>query len=349
MDRPIGCNGQNGPAAGRPLLRLVASNGAHVAQTDATPAPVKAAPLVLPAKASLSDAIAAILSACLDHFEANAPALRATGDPEAVHQLRVALRRLRAFLGLLKPRTPCPELASAAARAKTIASALGPAREWHVFREGLEGRPRELLLGDPSFPALLEAVELRRIGAQEVARAEIDAPETQAFLSDMRGLVSRRGFGESALGKSALGKSALEWEKKDSARAFAVKELDRLHRRALKRCEGVEKMSPEPRHQARIALKKIRYGAEFFESLFCAKGARGYLRAIAEIQDRLGEDNDRATSVRLLQEIAEADAASWEMTRAVCFLSGYVQAQAFDAAAAKTCERRLRRLEPFWR
>jgi len=54
-------------------------------------------------------------------------------------------------------------------------------------------------------------------------------------------------------------------------------------------------LSPERRHEARIALKKARYGAEFFESLFSGKDARAYLRDLAMIQDQLGDENDRAT------------------------------------------------------
>ena len=289
---------------------------------------------------SFDGAIGRILGDCLDHFAVNIPALRQTGDAEAVHQLRVALRRLRAFLGLLKRVVPANlELASAATRARIIASALGEARDWHVLRDGLERGPREFLREEPGFFALLDAVELRRLRALEAARAMIVSPTTQQFVRELRGLISRRAWREGSMGL----------EGKGSARAFAVKALNRLHRRAVKCCEGVAALEPEQRHKARIALKKARYAAEFFESLFCQKTARVYLRGLATIQDQLGEDNDRRTAARLLSEITAED-ASKETLRAICFLRGWrAQAQQRGLIAMKESERRLRRLKPFWR
>jgi CHAD domain-containing protein len=336
MDRPLDCNGRNAPAAGRMQLRIVVRNGTVF---DRAAAPAKAAPLALAPKVSLSDAVAAGIAGCLDHFEVNGRALLTTGDPEAVHQLRVALRRLRALLGLLKRRIHCPEFVAAATRAKSVANLLGAARDWDVFHAALEGRPRKILQDEPSFGALLAAVETRRLRALEAARSEIGASGAQAFLLDLRKFVAQRRWVEGAEGI----------EEKGSARAFAVKALDRLHRRALKRCEGIEKLCPERRHQARIALKKARYGAEFFESLFNEKAARAYLRALADIQDALGEDNDRATAARLLEEIASSDAGRAAAPAARMLADWNAKAQSRSAAASGKYEKRLRRLEPFWR
>ncbi len=340
MDRLLGCPGPDGAASSERALRLVASDGEIVGRGGKAAVPVKSERLALSADDSFDHAIGRILGDCLDHFAANIPALRQTGDAEAVHQLRVALRRLRAFLGLLKRVVPAnPELANAATRARIIASALGEARDWHLLCEGLEQGPREFLRDEPGFFALLDAVELRRLRALEAARAMIVSPTTQQFVRELRGLISRRAWREESMGL----------EGKGSARAFAVKALNRLHRRAVKCCEGVAALEPEQRHKARIALKKARYAAEFFESLFCQKTARVYLRGLATIQDQLGEDNDRRTAARLLSEITAED-GSKETLRAICFLRGWrAQAQHRGLIAMKESEKRLRRLKPFWR
>ena len=340
MDRPHGCPGPDGAASSARALRLVASDGEIVYPGRKAAVPVKSKRLALSADESFDGAIGRILGDCLDHFAVNIPALRQTGDAEAVHQLRVALRRLRAFLGLLKRVVPAnPELASAATRARIIARALGEARDWHVLRDDLERGPREFLREEPGFFALLDAVELRRLHALEAARAMIVAPTTQQFVRELRGLISRRAWREGSRGL----------EGKGSARVFAAKALNRLHKRAVKRCEGVAALEPEQRHKARIALKKARYAADFFESLFCQKAARTYLRGLATIQDQLGEDNDRRTAARLLSEITAED-ASEETLRAIYFLRGWrAQAQQRGLIAMKESERRLRRLKPFWR
>ncbi len=340
MDRPLGCPGPDGAASPACALRLVASDGEIVGPPRHSAVSVKAARLALLEDDSFDDAIAHVLGDCLDHFVDNIPALEETGDAEAVHQLRVALRRLRAFFGLLKRVAPAsPELANAATRAKTIAGALGEARDWHVFRDGLERGPREFLREEPGFFTLLDAVELHRLRALDAARAAIAAPTTQQFVHDLRRLISRRAWRGGVRGL----------EEKGSARAFAARALNRLHGRAVKRCEGVAAMRPEDRHKARIALKKTRYAAEFFESLFCQKAARTYLRGLANIQDQLGEDNDRQTAARLLREITADDGAP-ETMRAVWFLQGWrARAQEQSVIATKESERRLRRLKPFWR
>ena len=340
MDRLLGCPGPDGAASSARPLRLVASDGEILGPRRKAAAPAKSTSLSLSPDESFDGAVGRILGDCLDHFVANIPALREIGDPEAVHQLRVALRRLRAFLGLLKRVVPAnAELATTAMRAKKIASALGEARDWHLLREELERGPREFLREEPGFFALLDAVELRRLRALEAVRAAIVAPTTQQFVRELRGVISRRAWREGSKGL----------EEKGSARVFAIKALNRLHRRAVKRCEGVAALEPEQRHKARIALKKARYAAEFFESLFCRKAARTYLRGLATIQDQLGEDNDRRTAARLLSEIAAED-ASEETLRAIYFLRGWrAQAQQRGLIAMKESEGRLHRLKPFWR
>jgi CHAD domain-containing protein len=324
MERPVGSS-----VASRSRLRLVASAARPV------PASVKAAPLALGRDVPLDDAIAKILAACLDHFAANRVSFRETGHPESIHQMRVALRRLRAAAGLFKRAIPSAELERAAARAKSIAATLGEARDWDVFRDLLETGPREAIRDEPSFYALLDAVELRRARAYENVRAALDAPETKQYDAELREALGRRSWaGEHQTAASG------------SARDFAARALDRLRRRALKTSKGLGALSPERRHEARIALKKARYAAEFFESLFHAP-ARKYLRALAKIQDSLGADNDMEMASRLLNEI---DAAEGDKTmRATGFVRGWcAHAQFQGAARAGKSEKVLKELRPFW-
>ena len=63
-----------------------------------------------------------------------------TAEPEAVHQARVATRRLRSALSLYKRATACPELEALAPRSKHCAARLGAARDWDVFLEGTGAR-----------------------------------------------------------------------------------------------------------------------------------------------------------------------------------------------------------------
>src|SRR4030095_2944759 len=71
--------------------------------------PVKAVPAELPEDASIGDGFAAIATACLTHFRMNEPLLIQGRDPEALHQLRVAIRRLRTALWLFRPVVKGPQ------------------------------------------------------------------------------------------------------------------------------------------------------------------------------------------------------------------------------------------------
>ena len=57
---------------------------------------------------------------------------------------------------------------------------------------------------------------------------------------------------------------------------FARNALSALHKRVLKRGKKFEKLSVADRHRVRIAVKKMRYGVEFFGDLFPGKAQKKY-------------------------------------------------------------------------
>lgn len=300
------------------------------------PAARKAPSVKLLSTNSAEDAAVCIFLAALDHFEANVVVFRAHHTVESVHQMRVALRRLRAAIGLFSDALAGPTLDAARARAKLLAGVLGQARNWDVFREMLDGGPGDALTGEPSFYALLDAVELRRVRGYRAARAALDDAETSAFIDAFRKAVGAR-----------------EWtpapgvQDEGSAMDFARAALTRLRKRVLKKSKDLAKLPPEGRHEARIALKKARYGAEFFESLFAhRKDAAAFSAVLAKMQDGLGVFNDMETTNALLDEI---DAEGGASLRASGFVRGwFAHAAQAGAAHAEKSEKRLKKLQPFW-
>jgi len=338
MCPPPGGAGSDGAASRRPALRLVSDNGGGEAGAPRAKIHAKAAPLAFAPDVSLDEAIATILASCLDHFAANANALRQGAGDEAIHQMRVALRRLRALLGLLKRVAPVAEVTAAAEQAKALAAALGPARDWRVLLQRLEAEQSGMLKKERGFVALLGAVEARALAAEAEAGAAVDGPAAEQFLRDMGAFVARRPW-----------RTCLEDAQAPStARRFACAQLTRLHRRALRRCEGVARLPPPRRHEARIALKKARYAAEFFESLFSPKRAKNYAHDISELQERLGDDNDWTTAARLLGEIRAADGGA-ETARAVDqILASRAKTLRASLAKAKKSAERVRKADRFW-
>ncbi len=311
--------------------RQGASDGA-----TATAEPQKARPVKLLATDTVEDAAVCVFSSALDHFEANLPVFLAEAQPESVHQMRVALRRLRAAMGTFRGAISGPNLTAARDSGRALASVLGQARNWDVFIDMLSEGPGAPLHGDPSYEALLEAVETRRAKAYGAARTALDGPEARAFLADFRETIAQRDW-----------TARPEAHEEGSAKDFAQAALTKLRKRVLKKAKDLADLSPPERHEVRIALKKARYNTEFFDSLFPnADDAAEFTSALAKLQDGLGGFNDMETANALLDEI---DAEGGAVLRASGFVRGwFAHAAQAGAAHAKKSEKRLKRLEPFW-
>ena len=109
-------------------------------------------------KTPLDEGIGAVLRNCLSHFLGNLPALASGDRVEAVHQMRVAMRRLRSALGLFNRAFRCAEFDDLQAESRRIATILGEARDWDVLIETLRAGPLPRFADEPGFDGLLRAV-----------------------------------------------------------------------------------------------------------------------------------------------------------------------------------------------
>ena len=216
------------------------------------PKPVKAKPAALPGDANLDEATARTILGAIDHYLANWASLRASDDPESIHQMRVALRRLRAALGMLKRVLPCPEFEVFRAEAKELATALGPARDSDALRELIETGPVAHFGAHKDFAPLLVALEERRAAAYIDARALLESARPTLFALQTQRLrrpprlaqcAGRRGADRphrtrgrvcgAGLGP-ALQACAETWpETRDAARRTAPRGADRAEEPAL--------------------------------------------------------------------------------------------------------------------
>lgn len=322
-------DGNRGISTARPgRLRLVPASPEAAVE--------KARPVKLLKSDSVEDAAVCVFSAALDHFEGNMPVFLSSRAPESVHQMRVALRRLRAAMGLFGKALSGESLETARVRAKELGAILGAARNWDVFGAMLEKGPAAAPGDDPGLGALTEALARRRADAYRAACDAVAGDGTQVFLADLRKAVASRDW-EPAPGAADEGGAA------DFARAA----LTRLRKRVLGKSRNLARRGPEERHQARIALKKARYGAEFFESLFDRDEAAKFSARLAAMQDGLGAFNDMAMVGRLLDEI---DRDGPVAPQASGFLRGWFAHAAQDAVEhARKSEKKLKKLEPFWK
>jgi triphosphatase len=307
---------------------------------DDRPMPVRAAALQLPADATLDDVVEPVIVGALAHFVTNWPAMEESHHRESIHQMRVALRRLRTALVFFDRVVPCDEFKNFRTEAKRIASAFSPARDWDAFRELVEDGPLTHCAQEgESFQALLTAVEGRRLAAYAIAQEVIDDPSTTRFVLNLRAFLARRAWRNALSGAELLRLT-------EPARLFAGETLERLHKRAFKRGRRFWHKAPEERHEVRIAFKHIRYAAEFFSFFF--GGARPYIHAVAQLQDGLGAFNDAASAAHVLRDVEAA--AGPQAAKAAGIVLGWCgRGTVIADDNLRKAWKSFRRTSPFWR
>lgn len=231
-------------------------------------------------------AFLAIMWSCIRHYRLNEPSLLATQDPAALHQARVALRRLRSALTLFKAVAADDRFAALRDEVRALAAALGNARDLDV------------LLDQPPAPELQDRLMAARNDAYAAVRARLENVEGRRVMLDIAEWLTVGAWRTAAATAAARG---------EPVEAFAADQLRRLRRSLKRRGADLVDIGDDERHEARIAAKKLRYATEFLGSLFTGgKAARRYRRfgaALEDLQGYLGTLNDMATAPRLLADL----------------------------------------------
>jgi len=321
----------------RPGLSGKAERGfAHLAGRE--PAPVRAERPVFPRGATLGAALGAALGECLRHMTSNQPAVEHGEDPEAVHQMRVGVRRLRSALRLFRRQLPVRETELLVEELRWLAGRLGAARDLDVFLEELLGPLTKSRPGDAGLAALREAAEAARREAYTELRRELGTKRYTILVLRLGRLVDdptsrRRGASELAR----------------PARPVARRLLRHLARRVRGLGARLAELSPEELHRLRIRTKRLRYAAELLAPLFGNEAVRT-ARRFAELQDVLGHLNDQATATQLVAGLRERLAEPTpELARAEGFVLGWAAGSAaLGRERLAGAWRGVERLEPFW-
>jgi inorganic triphosphatase YgiF len=242
-------------------------------------AAVRAADVALRPDMGVGEGFQAVAGSCLTQLLGNYRAVIETGHPDAVHQSRVAMRRLRAAFSLFARHLTDPRAQVFKAEWKAAARELAPARDVHVMIERVEAACAEAgqAAGD-----LLPHLRAKRDEATRAAQTMLAGEAFQHLLI---------GFAEWLERVPPLPDRPL--------RAFAADTLER-RRRKLVTGKPLDRLSDEALHDLRIKGKKLRYAAEFFAALFpgkeAAKARRDFGKALARLQDGLGSVHDLAVA-----------------------------------------------------
>jgi triphosphatase len=279
--------------------RSKAARGFHLATRSAAPASVAArhaSPVDLDRKMTAGAALRCIVCSCTEQIVGNEAAVHA-GMPEGVHQMRVGVRRLRAFLSAFAPLSPNDYDRWLNAELRWLGGILGIARNLDVVAEELIApeiaTEAGAALDDDGIAALQQAVAARRAAAQSAVVAAMGSARYTALV--LRLLHRSDGNVIADTRSPGLSRPLAE---------IGAEILDRRSRAVRRHAAGFAKQSPEQRHRLRIALKKLRYPLEMFGRLYDAAAADRLLRVARRLQGDLGDANDLRMARGLVTELA---------------------------------------------
>ena len=299
--------------------------------------PVKATPSPIVEGMSVADGFQAIARSCLAHLLANEALFLETRDPEAVHQMRVALRRLRAALSLFRDVVADDETAAIKAGLRELAAVLGEARDLDVFIRKTIAPARARAPDDAALAALARSYAERREAAYDAALETVASGRLGRIFSTPS-LGSRPGLGcERTQRPSARRRSSASPPTSCAAA-----------RNAFASAAGTSPSSPPI--SATASASRSRSCATRPSSSRCstrAKAGRAYQEvpdAAAQLQDRLGDLNDIAVAATMAETAGEGAAPAARLLAAE-------QEAHFDEhlAAAAKAYKAFRELEKLWR
>ena len=207
-----------------------------------------------------------------------APAVDPDADPDELHKLRVAIRRLRALLRAARPLLTDAHAESLRVELRELGHAIGPARDADVFAAYLREAVLELDEDAEVLARLQVRAEDSRREAYDAARAALASPAFERLLEELdafcSGVVLRDG----------------------SLNGLVHTEARKLQR-AMRDVETDEAL-----HDARIKAKRVRYAAE-------VSGEQDVVARAKRFQDVVGEHQDAVFAEDRLRALAEPDTA----------------------------------------
>jgi CHAD domain-containing protein len=301
-----------------PVLRPAHGDTAHELARMLAPAPAVGAahPPTIPRVATLERLIGVALAECLRGIARGESAVRGACDCENVHQMRVAVRRLRSALRLLRGDLDEERVDALRTALTPLAGALGAVRDVDIFLE-------QLPAGAEGAPPLRDHEEAAR-GGRAVALAELarmlDSAEHARLELELGGYVLGGEWREAA-------NAARLSMRADLAARELVARADRRARRAGR---SFDELTPDQRHHLRLRVKGARYAAELLTPLLSAKRAARYVRRAQALQDALGIESDARRARALAQRLEAASAPA-----SAAFAAGYFAGRAASAASER--------------
>lgn len=236
---------------------------------------------------STGDVVRAYLREQADAIKLQDPRVR-RGEDDAVHQMRVATRRMRSALQAYGAVVERERTRALTDELKWLAGELGGARDLEVLRDRFEEAVRELddaLVLGPVRAQLTRHFAPLETAAHEAVVAALDSPRYFALLDAVDALVEDPPVTPLAAKK---------------AKKVLPELVDKTYRRLAKRVAAAH--DDAGLHEARKAAKRLRYAVEVAEPVF-GKRAKKYRKRVKAVQTLLGDHQDGVVARPVLREL----------------------------------------------
>jgi triphosphatase len=264
--------------------------GVPLTEPDGAPEP--------PSGLSIAQAFAHVvghLTGVILHY---APSARdQQGGVEPVHQMRVAVRRLRSVIRVFGRAVHDPAVGTADRDLKALAARLAPARDWDVFVTETCAAVLAAFPAEKRLQRLVAGAEKRQQSYHDELSVYLSGGEFRRLGIELACLVA--GLSASTATTPAPEGDALP---EQPLEGFAAHMLNKRLKRLVQADDSITELEPAALHALRLRAKRLRYAAEIFAPLY-GKPARRYLQGLGKLQDRLGALNDAAVAANLLAEL----------------------------------------------
>jgi CHAD domain-containing protein len=255
---------------------------------------VRLASRLPPARRPAAEAVRAVLADGLKRLQANEAGVRA-GDVEAVHQMRVAVRRLRSDLRTFRPLLQSDWANELSSVLRPLASSLGAVRDLDVLVERFDARGADLS-GD------LAPLTANLRGLRDIARSalieSLGSPAHAILVARVAAAAREPQLGPLARGDARDVLPPLV----TAAWRRLAREADPLARSLARDPEGP---ADAELHRVRILAKRARYASKATSQF--VGGPRGraaatFAKRLADVQELLGEHQDATGLLRELRD-----------------------------------------------
>jgi len=278
--------------------RLSKFEAGMLAHGMALPGPPDLGPTEVSATSTFGELADAVIRRHLAAVITHEPGTRLGEDPEDLHDMRVATRRLRAAFSFFKEILPA-QFSVLRTELAWLASVLGAVRDLDVHLEGLEGEEGHLI-------PLPEGIEPPLDHLRAVLRSERERDRAVLLRALDSPRYERLTTGLASLAQQGAARRIAEYHLPAVA---VIPDLVGSRYRATTRAARQARRSGRTTdfHRLRIRCKRLRYAVEFATDVY-GEPAQRFSRQLASLQDALGSVQDASVATERLLHLA-ADTA----------------------------------------